>query len=91
MIRACGCGKSAVSGAAQHEVMCCRPGIVPEQEVVTFAVFAGFYLREPITLSQGFGFALNRRRRLLRVSLVLKPVSTVALRGSALSRRAPQG
>ena len=31
------------------------------QEVVTFVVFAGFsfvYLREPITLSQGFGFAL---------------------------------
>ena len=31
------------------------------QEVITFAVFAGFsyaYLREPITLSQGFGFAL---------------------------------
>lgn len=31
------------------------------QEVVTFVVFAGFsyvYLREPLTLSQGFGFAL---------------------------------
>jgi uncharacterized protein len=31
------------------------------QEVITFVVFAGFsfvYLREPITLSQGFGFAL---------------------------------
>jgi uncharacterized protein len=31
------------------------------QEVVTFAVFAGFsyvYLREPLTLSQGFGFTL---------------------------------
>jgi uncharacterized protein len=31
------------------------------QEVITFAVFAGFsyaYLREPITPSQGFGFAL---------------------------------
>ena len=31
------------------------------QEVITFAVFARFsyaYLREPITLSQGFGFAL---------------------------------
>jgi uncharacterized protein len=31
------------------------------QEVVTFVVFAGFsslYLREPVTLSQGFGFAL---------------------------------
>ena len=31
------------------------------QEVVTFVVFAGFsyvYLREPITLSQGLGFAL---------------------------------
>jgi uncharacterized protein (DUF486 family) len=31
------------------------------QEVVTFFVFAGFsyvYLREPLTLSQGFGFAL---------------------------------
>jgi len=31
------------------------------QEVVTFVVFAGFsyvYLREPITLSQGVGFAL---------------------------------
>ena len=31
------------------------------QEVITFAVFAVFsffYLREPITLSQGFGFAL---------------------------------
>jgi uncharacterized protein (DUF486 family) len=31
------------------------------QEVVTFVVFAGFsyvYLREPVTLSQGLGFAL---------------------------------
>ena len=31
------------------------------QEVVTFVVFAGFsyfYLREPLTLSQGFGFTL---------------------------------
>jgi uncharacterized protein (DUF486 family) len=31
------------------------------QEVITFVVFAGFsylYLKEPITLSQGFGFAL---------------------------------
>ena len=31
------------------------------QEVITFVVFAAFsyvYLREPITLSQGFGFAL---------------------------------
>lgn len=31
------------------------------QEVITFGVFAAFsyiYLREPITLSQGFGFAL---------------------------------
>ncbi|HET9715048.1 MAG TPA: DMT family protein [Pseudolabrys sp.] len=31
------------------------------QEVVTFVVFAGFsyaYLREPITLGQGFGFLL---------------------------------
>ena len=31
------------------------------QEVITFAVFAAFsyfYLREPITLSQGFGFTL---------------------------------
>jgi len=31
------------------------------QEVITFSVFAVFsyvYLREPITLSQGFGFAL---------------------------------
>jgi uncharacterized protein len=31
------------------------------QEVITFVVFAGFsyvYLREPITLSQGVGFAL---------------------------------
>jgi hypothetical protein len=31
------------------------------QEVITFVVFAGFsylYLQEPITLSQGFGFAL---------------------------------
>lgn len=31
------------------------------QEVITFvvfAVFSYFYLREPITLSQGFGFAL---------------------------------
>jgi hypothetical protein len=31
------------------------------QEVITFVVFAGFsyvYLREPLTLSQGFGFAL---------------------------------
>jgi hypothetical protein len=31
------------------------------QEVITFVVFAGFstvYLREPITLSQAFGFAL---------------------------------
>ena len=31
------------------------------QEVITFGVFAGFsyvYLREPLTLSQGLGFAL---------------------------------
>ena len=31
------------------------------QEVITFVVFAGFsylYLQQPITLSQGFGFAL---------------------------------
>ncbi len=31
------------------------------QEVITLVVFAGFsfvYLREPITLSQGFGFSL---------------------------------
>lgn len=31
------------------------------QEVITFVVFAGFsyvYLREPLTLSQGLGFAL---------------------------------
>lgn len=43
---------SAVYNAAQLKTM---------QEVITFAVFAVFsffYLREPITLSQGFGFAL---------------------------------
>jgi uncharacterized protein (DUF486 family) len=43
---------SAVYSAAQLKTM---------QEVITFIVFAGFsyvYLKEPITLSQGFGFAL---------------------------------
>ena len=43
---------SAVYSAAQLKTM---------QEVITFVVFAGFsylYLKEPITLSQGFGFAL---------------------------------
>jgi hypothetical protein len=43
---------NAVYNAAQLKTM---------QEVITFAVFAVFsfvYLREPITLSQGFGFAL---------------------------------
>jgi uncharacterized protein len=43
---------SAVYSAAQLKTM---------QEVITFVVFAifsFFYLREPITLSQGFGFAL---------------------------------
>jgi hypothetical protein len=43
---------SAVYNAAQLKTM---------QEVITFAVFAifsFFYLREPVTLSQGFGFAL---------------------------------
>lgn len=43
---------SAVYNAAQLKTM---------QEVITFVVFAAFsyvYLREPITLSQGFGFAL---------------------------------
>ena len=43
---------SAVYNAAQLKTI---------QEVITFVVFAGFsfvYLREPITLSQGFGFAL---------------------------------
>jgi hypothetical protein len=43
---------SAVYTTAQLKTM---------QEVITFAVFAifsFFYLREPITLSQGFGFAL---------------------------------
>jgi uncharacterized protein (DUF486 family) len=43
---------SAVYTTAQLKTM---------QEVITFAVFAVFsffYLREPITLSQGFGFAL---------------------------------
>lgn len=43
---------SAVYGAAQLKTI---------QEVITFVVFAAFsyvYLREPITLSQGFGFAL---------------------------------
>ena len=43
---------SAVYTTAQLKTM---------QEVITFVVFAGFsvtYLREPITLSQGFGFAL---------------------------------
>jgi uncharacterized protein (DUF486 family) len=43
---------SAVYNAAQLKTI---------QEVITFAVFAVFsfvYLREPITLSQGFGFAL---------------------------------
>ena len=43
---------SAVYNAAQLKTM---------QEVITFIVFAGFsfvYLKEPITWSQGFGFAL---------------------------------
>jgi uncharacterized protein len=43
---------SAVYNPAQLKTM---------QEVITFAVFAGFsyfYLQQPITLSQGFGFAL---------------------------------
>jgi uncharacterized protein len=43
---------SAVYNAAQLKTI---------QEVITFVVFAGFsfvYLREPITFSQGFGFAL---------------------------------
>lgn len=43
---------SAVYSAAQLKTM---------QEVITFAVFAVFsylYLKEPITLSQGFGFTL---------------------------------
>jgi uncharacterized protein len=43
---------SAVYSAAQLKTI---------QEVITFVVFAAFsyvYLREPITLSQGFGFAL---------------------------------
>ena len=43
---------SAVYNAAQLKTM---------QEVITFGVFAVFsfvYLREPITLSQGFGFVL---------------------------------
>jgi hypothetical protein len=43
---------NAVYNAAQLKTM---------QEVITFGVFAVFsfvYLREPITLSQGFGFAL---------------------------------
>jgi uncharacterized protein (DUF486 family) len=43
---------SAVYNAAQLKTI---------QEAITFVVFAGFsfvYLREPITLSQGFGFAL---------------------------------
>jgi uncharacterized protein (DUF486 family) len=43
---------NAVYNAAQLKTL---------QEVITFAVFAAFsyfYLREPITLGQGFGFAL---------------------------------
>jgi len=43
---------SAVYNPAQLKTM---------QEVITFVVFAGFsylYLQQPITLSQGFGFAL---------------------------------
>ena len=43
---------SAVYTTAQLKTM---------QEVITFVVFAGFsyvYLKEPITWSQGFGFAL---------------------------------
>ena len=43
---------SAVYNPAQLKAM---------QEVITFVVFAGFsyfYLQQPITLSQGFGFAL---------------------------------
>jgi uncharacterized protein len=43
---------SAVYNAAQLKTI---------QEVITFVVFAAFsyiYLREPITLSQGFGFTL---------------------------------
>ena len=43
---------SAVYSAAQLKTI---------QEVITFMVFAAFsyvYLREPITLTQGFGFAL---------------------------------
>ena len=43
---------NAVYNAAQLKTL---------QEIITFgvfAVFSYFYLREPITLSQGFGFAL---------------------------------
>src|SRR5476651_739287 len=43
---------SAIYSAAQLKTM---------QEVITFAAFAVFsyaYLKEPLTLSQGFGFAL---------------------------------
>ena len=43
---------SAVYNPAQLKTM---------QEVITFVVFAGFsylYLQQPITFSQGFGFAL---------------------------------
>ena len=43
---------SAVYSAAQLKTI---------QEVITLVVFAGFsyaYLKEPLTLSQGFGFAL---------------------------------
>ena len=43
---------SAVYNAAQLKTI---------QEVITLVVFAGFsyaYLKEPLTLSQGFGFAL---------------------------------
>jgi uncharacterized protein (DUF486 family) len=43
---------SAVYSAAQLKTM---------QEVITLVVFAGFsyaYLKEPLTLSQGFGFVL---------------------------------
>ena len=44
------------------------------QEVITFVVFAGFsyvYLREPLTLSQGFGFALIAAGAFFRVSQVV--------------------
>jgi len=61
---------SAVYNPAQLKTM---------QEVITFVVFAGFsylYLQQPITLSQGFGFALIVACRRRSSFTTLSPVSS---------------